>query len=255
MKFGLPISFAVHFALGFGGLYLWRGDVKPLPKINVISLNMITVSDVTNIKRTIKKPDPEPVKEAQPAPPPEPEPIAEPTETVPDIPQPANDEIEKTDEPSKPAPPKFDLDALADQFKNIREENPNANEQKTLTSEVGLPEYADIDRKGAGDRTALTASAKDYIRAKTRPCWNIDIGAQDYKNLRVEVRLRLDRHGEVLGVDVLNDAQIIASPNKSWRAARDKVVIALRECAPYNGLPGHAYEEWKSMKLNFQPGA
>lgn len=254
MKFGLPISFVLHFALGFGGLYLWRSEIKELPNSKIISLDMVTVSDVTNIKRTIKKPDQKPQERKTQAPS-IPDPVPEP-DGKPDVVNLPKDEKDKpSDKPAQTAPPAFDLDALADQFKTIRNENPDGNRQKTLTSEAGLPQYDERTREGAGLGTGLSASMVDYIKAKTRPCWNIDIGAQDYKNLRVEVRLRLDRTGEVTGIDVLNNAEIIASPNRSWRAARDKVVIALRECAPYNGLPANVYDEWKSMKLNFQPGA
>jgi len=71
--------------------------------------------------------------------------------------------------------------------------------------------------------------------------------------LRVEVQVHLGINGGIEGIDVLNNSQILASPNNSWRAARDNVISALNQCAPYDKLPKSDYDNWKKPKLNFQP--
>ncbi len=312
MKFGLPISILVHSVLISGGLFFWRGPVTELPDFKILDLNMVTVSDVTNIKpkrkkvtpeplpekpkETPKPPEeappekapeppkeapPEPVAEAPAEPPPEPkaeekkpEPeekseheaeTPEPETKIADASEPESetdtdadehnepeDEPEPPQEPEEPKEPAFDLDALAQEFESIREENPNANSQKTLSSEQGFIEYAESDRAGAGEGTAETASAADYIRKKMRLCWNVDTGAKDFDQFLTEIQLELDPIGNVVSIEVANNAQILRSLNPSWRVARDNVVIALRQCAPYNKLPQNDYRYWKRMKLNFQ---
>ena len=132
-----------------------------------------------------------------------------------------------------------------------RKDSPNENQQKTLVGEASLGAG---ETSSVGESTALTISSSDYIKTKMKPCWPIDKGVKDYQKLRVEVRLQLSEKGEILGLNIINSAQIIASSNNAWRSARDKVKSALHECAPYSGLVGQKYYEWKSMKLNFQPG-
>ena len=253
MKFGLPISFSLHTAAVFGGLLLWSGAGTQLPELKFIPLEIVTVGEVTNVKSTRKKPPKEQPKIDEvtpPAPTPKPKEI----ETSPEGTLPADKEETPAPEDTKDPAPAFNLDAFSDMVDKARTENPDDNNQKVLANETVSPELSDRDVDGTGDQTGLTISTNDYIRTKMKPCWSVDKGAEDYLDLRVEVRLRLDKAGEITSLDVLNAAQIIASPNNSWRAARDRVVTGLRECAPYDGLQTRNYDEWKSMKLNFQPG-
>jgi len=144
--------------------------------------------------------------------------------------------------------PAFDLDAFSSMVDRARDENPDVNRQAVLGSEI-----ADRNVQGVGDETANTVNSTEYIQSKMLNCYKIDTGAQDYRNLRVEVRINLSPEGEINNIKVLNEMQIIASPNNSWRAARDNVVFALNECAPYDKLPKDDYNTWKTTKLNFQP--
>ncbi len=232
MKFGLPISFSLHALAGFGGVLMWSGNLEPLPEALIIPLELVTVAEMTNIKPVNTKPKPD-IK---------PEPIA---------PEPIGDTGEETlegpDEPQKQAA--FDLDAFSAMVDKAREENPDANTQKPLSSEIG-----EITLPSAGDGTGETIDRETYIRSKMEPCWYIDQGAQNYRKLVVKVRMLLNEQGEITAINILNNALIIASANNSWKVARDNVEQALRECAPYDGLKKLDYQGWKSIKLNFQPG-
>ena len=148
MKFGLPISVSFHAALAFGGLLMWSGGVEPLANTRIIPLELVTVSDITDIKpqRTEDekpKPDDESAKPEMPdAPVDRPEPDQAPDE-APEIPPPVPDKADKPelDEPT-PAP-SFDLDALEQAFEDVRKSNPDADQQQVLVNETQKTEIAD----------------------------------------------------------------------------------------------------------------
>lgn len=248
MKFGLPISFTFHVLAGFGGLLLWSAHPPNVAQTNIIPLELVTVSSITDIKPTRAqdekpeaKPDvvPEPEKpEITPPPPtnPEPEPVKEPA------PQ------------TKPAAPAFDLDALEKAFNDVRKENPTVDEQQTLANENRNAEIAENARIGAGMETGSTVNALDYIRSRLHNCWIVDQGAVDYQSLVIDVRLLLNTDGSIHEITVLNNADIIGSANRAWAAARHNATTALRKCAPYDGLLSIDYDVWKELKLHLDPG-
>ncbi len=235
MKFGLPISFALHGLVLFGGLLVLGKGVSNLQSEEVIPLKIVTVSEQTNIKPSQKE---IPIKELPQ-----------------DVPQVSVAKQELLPKAPKKIPTEqtkgFNLDDFSKMVEDARDKDPEASVQKVL---VGEAQAAKVTQNGVGDKTDLTISPGDYIRAKMEPCWLIDKGAKDFQNLRIEVKLELNEKGEIQVLNITNSAQIIASPNNGWRAARENVVSALHECAPYDGLSALNYDEWKIMKLNFQPG-
>lgn len=245
MKFGLPISLIAHFSLAFGGLVLWGGAAREFTDVRILPLKLVTVDDISNIKPVVKEPveDPNPIEVFS-----EPEPEI-PTES-PDRELP----VAPPGEPSKPMQKStFNLDDFEALVKQLREENPGVKRQEILQSGTGTPEPGEYTITGIGPSTGLTIRAEEYIQAKMLACYKIDRGAEDYLNLRVEVQVHLGINGGIEGIDVLNNSQILASPNNSWRAARDNVISALNQCAPYDKLPKSDYDNWKKPKLNFQP--
>ena len=76
----------------------------------------------------------------------------------------------------------------------------------------------------------------------------------DYQSLIVDVRLLLNMDGSIGNITVLNNAEIIASPNRAWAVARYNAMTALRKCAPYDGLLSIDYNVWKELKLHLDPG-
>ncbi|PHR57661.1 MAG: hypothetical protein COA43_11630 [Robiginitomaculum sp.] len=267
MKFGLPISVALHTLVVTGGMLLWRGNVVPVEDVKIISLDLVTVAALTNIKMTRKEPskpqEQEFPKEVLPLETEvEKKPPLKPQEIIPEQTVEAREpqELEKPNdvesermkvESVTPETPRFDLDSFAKMVDKARTDKPDVNTRKILTHEA---ERANYDHNGAGEATEQTVSIPDYIRAKMEPCWHVDSGQKEYKSLRVEVVLSLSENGEIADIHVQNGAQIIASASSAWRAARENVVTALNKCEPYDGLLAQDYHTWKTIKLNFQPG-
>jgi len=59
MKLGLPISFLLHGAAVFGGMFVYKGGIKPLPETRIIPVELVTVADTTNIRAAVKASKPE----------------------------------------------------------------------------------------------------------------------------------------------------------------------------------------------------
>ncbi|NNC37313.1 MAG: hypothetical protein EX271_10440 [Acidimicrobiales bacterium] len=217
--------------------------MSPLRDVEIIPLDLVTVSDITNVKPTQKKPDPEPVED---------EPEIETAEVPTESPEGELLADEPPDEEPnvEPEPQSMDdfLDSFSKSVDQARKDNPDANRQAVLGSEI-----ADRTVQGVGNQDGNTVDPIQYLQATMMNCYKVDTGAKDYQSLRVEVRVNLSRDGDIKDLKVLNEMQILASSNNSWRAARDNVIFALNECAPYDKLPKTAYNTWKTLILNFQP--
>lgn len=210
-------------------------SVNNIQSEKIIPLKIVTVSEQTNIKPSQKE---VPTKELP--------------QEVPQTSSPTETPLTETVQATPPEQSKgFSLDDFSKMVEQARDTDPDSNIQKVL---VGEAQAAKIAQNGLGDKTDLTITPGDYIRAKMEPCWLIDKGAKNFQALRVEIKLELSEKGEIDLLNIANSAQIIASPNNGWRAARENVVSALNECAPYDGLMALDYDEWKIMRLNFQPG-
>jgi len=244
MKFGLPISFTIHVLLGFGGLWMYASRPPTLAQNSIIPVKLVSVSDITDIKPTRSKDIKPEVK---------PDPVPE--TTKPDVrppslkPQPT--QKTKTKAPKTPA---FDLDALAEAFEDVRKDDPDADNQQVLVNESQNVEIAENARIGAGNEESATVNALDYIRGRLHNCWIVDEGAVDYQSLIIDVRLLLNMDASISTITVLNNAEIIASPNRAWAVARHNAMTALRKCAPYDGLLSIDYNVWKELKLHLDPG-
>jgi len=248
MKFGLPISLTLHVLLAFGGLWMWASRPPKLAQTNIIPVELVTVSEITDIKPT-RSQDIKP--EVKPEPVPEPVPEA----PQPDIRPPSLKPLPpKKAETTVPPTPVFDLDALAEAFEDVRKDNPDADNQHVLVNENQNADIAENARLGAGNEEKATVNALDYIRGRLHNCWIVDEGAVDYQSLIVDIRLLLNTDGSISEISVLNTAEIIASQNRAWAVARHNATTALRKCAPYDGLLSIDYNVWKELKLHLDPG-
>jgi colicin import membrane protein len=108
---------------------------------------------------------------------------------------------------------------------------------------------ASLGGKKTTGGTKLSQSEMDALRGQVQRCWNIPAGAADAQNLRVSIRFRLDRSGELEGA-----AEIIAGGGSGGieRAAAESARRAVIQCAPYT-LPAEKYETWAEVVVNFDP--
>jgi hypothetical protein len=96
----------------------------------------------------------------------------------------------------------------------------------------------------------ITATQIDAIRQQLAQCWNPPVGARDAGDLRIEVGVRLDRDGSVVSAQILSTERM---NDDFYRAAAESALRAVRICSPLEGLPENKYDQWKVLRLNFDP--
>ena len=274
MQFGLPISLFAHGLFLAGGIFMFGRSIPTLDEGEIVAVEILTISEFTNIRAAIKQPKPkelapepeqpmqletpmenaevesdvvekrqEDAAEKEPEPEPEPEKVAEA-----DVPAPEKPKDEKPKPPEKPA---FDLDALSDIVNRTRDSAPEKNQQVALQSEKNVYEYADISRTASGEGTGLSVSLLDKLQTEMMRCWRESRDAVDPESLVVQFRLRLLPDGYVEKVELLGET----GRGPYAAVARQRAAAAIKKCEPYDFLPAENYSGWKDMTLSFRPRA
>ena len=97
----------------------------------------------------------------------------------------------------------------------------------------------------------VTISEKDLIRRQFASCWNPPSGSKNIDKLQVLIKLTLDEEGNVL------DSKLIGGGNMNdpfYRSAAERAMRAVRHpsCKKVK-VPSKKYDSWKNMTLNFDP--
>lgn len=243
---------------------------KPLEDdTRMIPVELLTLSDLTNIKAAVKAKKPEDItpEDAPPMTLETPMENAEEegeagkrTETTPP-PKPDNTTaVENTSVPDKkpakpiePEKPAFNLDDMSALIDKTREAQPEAGQQEATQSEENFYNFAENARKGVGAGTDLTMSELDALQTAMYKCWRIPLDAKNPEKLVVRVEVALRSDGHVQSVDLLDKAWIARSSDPYLQVAAQRAVNAVTKCAPYDFLPVEKYDRWKNMTLRFKP--
>lgn len=262
-----------------------RPEVANLP----IPVELVTLAEVTTPPPPKVKPEPQepepPTPEPQPAvktpPPPaevevaavapeptEPEPVpdrteepepAPPPEAKPEVAEPAPAPQAKPDA-SRPAPaprrkperrPKFDPDRIAALLDKSAEEPP---QPRIEPEEEPAPDEAEDEIPDLAARVQarlMTISAIDLIRRQFRSCWSFPGGARDPAGLIVTVLIHLNPDGSLSREPQVVETERLGETN--FRTAAEAAVRAVHKCAPLQQLPPLDYNEWREIKLTFDP--
>ncbi len=99
----------------------------------------------------------------------------------------------------------------------------------------------------------LTGEELIILRAQLFDCWIPPIGAKDYENLVIRVRVDLDEQGNLQNAKILHRFGVNQS-DPFYRAATESVLRAIRhpDCTPLK-LPTNKYDIWKKTILTFDP--
>jgi hypothetical protein len=149
----------------------------------------------------------------------------------------------KATPPKKPAPPtsKFDpkqVAALLDKRDATRVAA--AGDTLNTTPSLGLP---------SGRSSQLSMNELDALRARLAQLWNPPAGAQDPRELVVEVRIRLKPDGTLAA----SPEVLTGGRTPLFLAARDSAVRAVYRGQPYDMLRPEHYEQWKDIEITFDP--
>lgn len=188
-----------------------------------------------------KPPEPKP-PEVKPEVKKEPPPPPKETATPPPPPQ-----IAKAPPPKKP-PPKRD-DFLSQVLKDVAP-TPRASEKteaKVTPKDTAPPRPTappSLDQQ-------VSISEIDAVKRQIEGCWSMPAGARDARDLIVTIRATVAPDGRVISARI-DDMSRMGDP--FYRAAAESAQRAVLNprCQPLK-LPLHKYEQWKDLRLDFNP--
>lgn len=264
---GVTYSALLHlliFVLVFFGLPSFLQS-RPPEEPMAITVELLPITEVTNVKpaeqppapqeKPLDKPEPPkpspPVKTAEAPPPPPPPPAEKP---VP-LPKPE----EKKPEPKKEEPKKDEKktkpkdEDLAAVLKAVRETAQKNKEEKTEKTEKDAGSQNKSYSTQYDPTKALSISERDAIRSQIAKCWNVPAGAKDAHELIVVLVLDLEQDGTVIKVALADESKARYSRDSFFRAAADSAMRAVRQCSPLKNLPPEKFQTWRSMELTFDP--
>jgi len=260
---GFIYSATLHilfFLLAFFGLpSLFKSDPPIEPA--AITVEILPITGITNIKPSEEPPAPEekkvekpaeqakpspPVKTAEAAPPPPPEEAA--------IPKPKEKPPEKKVE--KPEDKKEDkkktkdesLDAILKAVKATAQKEKKDKEKTDADSSKSKSFSSKFD-----PTLQLSMSEKDAIMSQIAKCWSVPAGVKDAQNLVVVVMAEFNSDGSYIRVELNDEGKSRYGRENNFRAAADSAIRAVKMCSPLRGLPAERFNGWREMELSFNP--
>lgn len=284
MRNGLIQSFLLHGIIIAVVMFGLPSFVDKLPsEEHFVTVEVVNISDKTNLKpRSVKpKPKPQPKKNVQtkpkpslpepnrkpkvtPKPKPEPAPVAKakPVIKQKEFPEPkptTKPEPKKAPEPKKeekPEPkPEQEVDDFASVLKSVEQledKDTKNDEQQFSDVESFLSNVDDPKKYKAGE--PLSQSEKGAIRQQIQRNWSLPAGAKGAQNMVVTLRIALARDGTVRNVEINDSLRYSADP--FYKAMADSARRAVLKSSPLKDLPPEKYDVkdgWRDLELSFDP--
>lgn len=288
MRPGLVNSIILHSIIIF---LLFKGlpafDKKRNYEDHVVTVEILPISELTNVKskKATPKADPtqevitknapkvalnEPQKPAKDAVKVEPLPQAKITkpenkpkeepkkpEKIPEKVQPKTED--KKAEPKKDKKPQAPDDAFAaavksvEQFREKAEKNDSKEEEKVDFSEV-TDFLAKAEQSQYREGVPMSVSEKDAIIQQIMQNWTVPSGIRDIQNLNAVLLVNLQPDGTVSKVTIQNQSRY--NSDTSYRTLVDSAMRAIYKSSPLKNLPPEKYDVekgWREMEVNFDP--
>ena len=191
----------------------------------------------------------------------------------------------KPQRPPAPQEPQYDLQSLLASVEKL-EPTPAANEttprNKKKNNGNGSGDSSSPAEEGSGFSADALAEAtigayslqstglvlpeevgisdKDRIGLMLRECWNLDAGVQGIENMIIDIKVSLDRSGQIQDVSILNQARY--KQDATFRSVAESARRAVYICgqrddgSPFKILAQNyasSYSQWKELLLKFDP--
>jgi len=233
-RLGILASIALHAGLVVVLFVSFSKKIDlPLDNTPMVPVDLVTVSDQTNIAPMQKQeaaPQPPAPAEAEPTPPQE---VAPPKfELAPDVkPQP-----KPKDKPQDKA--KFDINDIEKLL----------SKKKPSNAKLGSR-----DIKGVGAQTGMTADLAALLQSQIYRCWSPPTGTPHPERLIVKYDVFLNRDGSVAQPPQLAPETAAAAAGDPYMtAAAGAARRAIYTCSPYK-LPADRYAIWRNFTFVFDP--
>lgn len=111
-------------------------------------------------------------------------------------------------------------------------------------------EEAALGGKKTTSGTKLTMSEMDALRGQIQNNWSIIPGLADAADVRIQVKMKLDQNGDIIG-----DPEVVATggSDSARRALAGGARRAIMKSRPFKGLPPEKYDAWSEVVVNFDP--
>ena len=100
------------------------------------------------------------------------------------------------------------------------------------------------------ERTGLSLSEEDALKAQIFGCWSIPLGLPYNENLLVRIKLQLKPDGSVIKSEILDHVRMNKPGQGFYKVLAESALRAVRLCQPLR-VPTTGYERWKDLQLNF----
>ena len=98
--------------------------------------------------------------------------------------------------------------------------------------------------------SGLTLSEKDALKAQIFGCWSLPLGLPYNKDLLVRIKLKLKPDGTVIRSEILDHARMNKPGQAFYKVLAESALRAIKLCQPLK-VPPTGYEKWKDLQLNF----
>jgi hypothetical protein len=252
MRLGVPISVALHIALGIGGVTIAPALVSESEPVPMFDIELVTISEITNLKPAAAEEvvEEEEAKPEEPPPAPEPEPVPIPEEAAP--PPPPKEEPKP--EPKKEKEPDFD-----DELKKLLA-SANSTPAPAKKEEKANPfKNANRGRTSVGKGDADTVTIQHYIMRQIldNGCWSKQSGLADAQTMSATIRVRFGRDGRFSEEPKLIEPSRMPSGGP-FLVYVTRAFAGLNKCNNIGfKVPPEYFTDMKSptIDLRFQPGA
>jgi outer membrane biosynthesis protein TonB len=244
---GIALSLLLHAALIGATYFTWSRMLDTTPESHAVPVDLITVTEKTNVQAMAPPPPPEPPK------------IEPQQQAAPEPPMPQLQDVEPAPEPPmpdikiKPEPKKVvDTPKPPEQPPKKQNAQDFAALLNKLTAAPKTPPNAKVGPRvvqGIGAANAMTADLADALKSQIYQCWSPPVGAPNANDLVVDFDVAMNPDGSI--ARAASDAMSAANPYT--RAAAEAARRAIYQCQPYR-LPQDRYSQWREINpLRFDP--
>jgi len=232
---------------------------KPIDLPAIISVELIQITDITNIpfapkaKKIIEKAKEKEKLVSEQAPPKvvkkeKPDAVPLPDEKI---------EKVKKIEDKKQNPEKIDNKVKqVSEFEKEELFDPNNiaalidKSKEDVGETTDKPNKISQDQDRTVDNIGLSLSEEDALKAQIFGCWSIPLGLPYNKNLLVRIKLKLKPDGSVIKSEILDHARMNKPGQGFYKVLAESALRAIQLCQPLR-VPTTGYERWKDLQLNF----
>lgn len=201
-------------------------------------------------KKPERKPDPKPTPKKPPVPDSKPKPKPKP-DTKPK-------DTKKAKPEEKAALQSNALKSLMQEIDNTKNLDIGETTQSAMIKEGTQVNNMGIEGGNSNGSylSDLTITETDAIASLLRQNWNLDPGAIGLENMRVEIRVYLNRDGSIKKIEFLDMGRFNSDPSyRSVAESAQRAIIATQQVFKdvFAGKYSGNYDNWSTLRLNFDP--